>query len=283
MRVDWHLSERDFQPKTEPQWLRLVRRALDGDRLAFAFDRPRRRVALAEGIDRRHAAILTTIGVSLPRLIEQLGVDVEPARFLEKLGSLARLALSAAQQRRRFLRKEGTSRETLTRGFLLDRARVRIAPLGLAEVVRPLTGRAPNGGDARMTFGQSIIRRLVEVLTQEGGTQQLDVCVDTYAGRRAAGCDPAGNDSESAEYSGPLRLDVAADTQLWLRAAGTLHAITESGTAVLVFREGATLEVDQMVDYLRWTWKNTEVVRLRLARAGDIQHQLLLGAAEATM
>jgi len=39
-----------------------------------------------------------TVGLHLPQLIEQSGPSVAPELFLRKLGSLARLALSAAGQ-----------------------------------------------------------------------------------------------------------------------------------------------------------------------------------------
>ena len=59
--------------------------------MAFVFDRPRRVIALAEGIDRKHPALLLTVGLHLPHLAALPGVNADPVLFLQKLGSLARL------------------------------------------------------------------------------------------------------------------------------------------------------------------------------------------------
>ena len=58
-------------------------------------------VALAEGLDRQHSAVLLAVGLHLPRLIAQCGPQIDPPLFLRKLDSLARLALSAATQKQR--------------------------------------------------------------------------------------------------------------------------------------------------------------------------------------
>ena len=72
LRVDWHLGERDFLPTVQNRLLVVARHAMQGAPLAFTFDRPRRPVQLAEGIDRRHPAVLLTVGLHLPRLAEQV-------------------------------------------------------------------------------------------------------------------------------------------------------------------------------------------------------------------
>ena len=130
IRVDWHLGERDFRAGKSAALLRLARRALGGAPLAFVFDRPRRPVALAEGLDRQYPAVLLSVGLHLPQLIEQCKPHIEPALFLRKLGSLVRLALSAAIQKRNFLRRHRQGR-TINRGFILERARLVIVPVGL--------------------------------------------------------------------------------------------------------------------------------------------------------
>src|SRR5262249_45205629 len=142
VRIDWHLGERDFTPARRNRLLRLARRALDGALLAFVPDRPRRSVALAEGLDRAHPALLGVAGVSLTRLLEitrpENELRVDPPTFLRKLASLARLALSAGHARREFLRRHG--RPAVTCGFLPDRARMVVTPLGLETTARAVTG-----------------------------------------------------------------------------------------------------------------------------------------------
>jgi hypothetical protein len=127
-RVDWHVGVADLAGAGRRRLLRQARRALDGAELAFVLDRPRRPAALAEGLDRAHRAALLWVGVGLGRLAEQAGAAALP----DKVGSLARLALSAGAQKRAFLRRHGAA--ALADGFLLDRARLVVAPLGLDGV-----------------------------------------------------------------------------------------------------------------------------------------------------
>ena len=135
-RVDWHLGEADLAVEANPALMALVRRAVDAALLAFVFDRPRRPVLLAEGIDRQRPAVLMTVGVHLPRLAAELerrqAARPDPGQFLEKLRSLARLALGAGVQKRNFLRRSDRPWPT----FLLDRARLVVAPVGLEAVTR---------------------------------------------------------------------------------------------------------------------------------------------------
>ena len=125
---------------------------------------------LAEGVDRRHPARLLTVGVHLPRLAEQPGVDGDPARFLKKLGSLARLALSAAVQKREFLRRRDARRPLFTERFSARPARLVVAPVGLDAVVRRFTGCGLCSGGEALDFGKQIVQTLRDVLRQDGGS-----------------------------------------------------------------------------------------------------------------
>src|SRR5207245_1075989 len=105
VRVDWHWSEKDFASGNEGRVLHLARLAQETASLAFVFDRSKHSVALAEGLDRRHTAVLLTVGIHLPRLMELRGLRTDPDLFLQKLGSLVRLALSAAARKRDYVRR----------------------------------------------------------------------------------------------------------------------------------------------------------------------------------
>src|SRR5262249_32208964 len=84
--------------------LRVVWRRRDNDdslsrRLAatrrswrVVFDRPGQPIALSHGITRNRPAILTTIGLDLPRLLNRPDVSCQADAFLTKLPSLVRLA-----------------------------------------------------------------------------------------------------------------------------------------------------------------------------------------------
>jgi hypothetical protein len=255
LRVDWHLAERDFQPEGRERLLALARRAIEGAALAFTFDRPRRPVHLAEGLDRRHPAVLLAVGLHLPALVRQVGAGGEPAVFLQKLGSLARLALAAAVQKRDFLRRHSQDRPALTRGFLLDRARLAAAPIGLSEVARALGGASPD-------IVRQTVQTLRDVLRHDGGACRLETCLDN------------------------LREDLASGLTAWdgtvpvkeqLRTAGVLQGVAETGTAAVLVPEGRLPAPEQVADWLRWAWQRTEVVRVRLLRVAEPHRQLTFG------
>jgi hypothetical protein len=257
LRVDWHLGEHDFQPGTDERLLRVARRVLAAEPLAFVFDRSRRPVALAEGLDRQHPGVLLGVRVHLPRLLAQPGVNGDAERFLHKLGSLARLALSAAVQKRDFLRRH---RPALGRGFLLERARLVVTPEGLGEVVCVLAGGdLPSRGPA-LEFARRVLQRLRDVLRQDGLACRIATCLDA-----APGVAPVEGEAEPP-----------ATVKQLLRTAGSLHAVAEGGTAQIILAAERPPSAEQIADWLRWAWHQTDVNRLRFLRAAPKQQQLIV-------
>lgn len=122
-----------------------------------------RDVALGFGMDRRRPAAIVEVGVRLDAILER--PDVRPDTWLGKLPSLARMAASAGEQRRRFLRRVAPE---LSRGFLLDRAVVRIVPLGLDVCVRRLLGTGV--GDTRLSA--DLARRVLTALSAPLAAEQ---------------------------------------------------------------------------------------------------------------
>lgn len=259
VRIHWHLSERDFQTDKADRLTGAALRALQESALCFVFDRPRRAVALAEGVDRRHPALLLTVGLSLPRLAEQPGVEGDPARFLKKLGSLARLALSAAVQKRDFLRRREAApgAPPMTSGFLLDRARFVAAPVGLDSVVQRFTGGGLCSGGASLEFGKQIVRTLRDVLRQDGGRMRLATCLD--------GPDEfhLGDEWTPERIAGLTAWQLSASVKSQLRAAGALHAGTEGGAAALFLPDRPRPTAETIADTLRIAWKQGDVSRVR--------------------
>jgi hypothetical protein len=253
--VCWHLAERDFQPGADERLLRVTRRAVAGEPLVFAFDRPRRALALAEGIDRQHPAVLLGVRVHLLRLLAQPGVQEDAERFLHKLGSLVRLALSAAAQKRDFLRRH---RPAIGRGFLLERARLVVTPVGLGEVVQTFTGRDVASGGPALELARGVIQRLCDVLRQEGLASRIATCVD------------AAPDGLLPEHD----REATTTVKQQLRAAGSLHAIAEGGTAGFVLPVEKPPLAEQVADWLRWAWQQTDVSRVRFLRPAQTQKQL---------
>jgi hypothetical protein len=282
VRIDWHLGERDF--KTEParreRIQRLARFALDGAPLAFVFDRPRRSVALAEGIDRQHPAVLLTVGLHLPPLALQAGIDGDPAKFLSKLGSLARLALSAGVQKREYLRRLERNRPrpsgdapALISGFLLDRARLLVAPVGLDHVVHSFAKKGLSAGGAALDFGRQIVQRLRDVLRQDGRISHLDTCLDGPFHAQLT------DDLPTAEnIAGLTPWNATAALKNQLRSAGVLHGIAEHGTIALFLPEEETPSPDQVAESLQTAWQQTDVVRLRLVRRATAARQLMFSS-----
>jgi hypothetical protein len=278
LRVDWHLAERDFLPEARARLLGVVRRALAGAAVGFVFDRPRRPVALGEGLDRRHPAVLLAAGLNLPALARQPTVAGDPGRFLHRLGSLARLALSAAVQKRDFLRNQEKARPpapggapAVTSGFLLDRARLMATPLGLDHVVRTFGERGLCAGGQSLDLGRQVALRLRDVLRQDGRSAQMDTCLDGPFSFRLA--DAPADGAESVAGLTPWGPDASPKAQL--RAGGALHAVAEHGTLALFLPPDEVADPEPVADWLRGAWQQTDLVRLRLLRPAATQRSFI--------
>lgn len=242
VRIDWHLSERDFQPDGRLRLLRLCRRALAGESVAFAFDRGRN-VPLAEGIDRRWPELLCAVAVDLQRLAAHLG---EPGtELLHRLPSLARLAAAAGRARRAYLRRLG--RPELSEEFRLDRAKVAVVPIGLTT----LAGYATD--DAAVETALAVLRALRIGLD---ASSRLD--------------SPPGRTDDPTQ--GVMDFGEGSPRQRVLRTA-RLHAEIEAGTCVVEFPEAARLADD--LAHLLWVAARTAgLVRLRVRRQRIAQPSL---------
>ena len=264
VRIDWHLSDRDFLPETSGRLTRMARSALDGAPLCFVFDRARRPVLLAEGVDRQHPVVLLTVGVHLPRLADQPGVGDDPTLFLKKLGSLARLALSAAVQKREYLRRQerASGGPSITGGFLLDRARLVVAPVGLEAVVQRLTGHGLTSGG--LDFGKQIVQTLRDVLRHDGGLTRLATCLDGPADFRLEGDWPT-----AEQVAGLTAWDATAPLKNQLRSARALQGVAEGGTTAVFLPDDPRPTPESTADLLRQAWKQADVMRVRLFRAAQ--------------
>jgi hypothetical protein len=284
VRIDWHLSEQDFLADYLPGLLRLARRALDGAPLGFVFDRPNRPVALAEGLDRQHPAVLLTVGLHLPRLIEQSRPGLDPPQFLRKLGSLARLALSAAAQKREFLRRHRWVRPEVNRGFLLDRARLVVVPVGMDHAIRMLMGQGFGTSGPARAFAQQVVSTLRSVLQQDGQSSSLDACIDSSVDYRLsligqreeepAGAASLGSRPSAQEIAGLTPWDPQTSLRDQLQGAGPVHAMAGTGTLALFITEERAISPEELVQLLHYAWQHTEVARIRLVREAPQPRQL---------
>jgi hypothetical protein len=242
----WHLNGQDFSSVPHGQLLQEVaQRALAGTAISFVFDRPRRSPALADGIDRNSPALLMEVGLDLPTLLGQPAVGGDLRTFLGKLPSLARMAVSAGGQRRKYLRQHGDL-HTLARGFLIDRAQLLVRAIGLDRLTQAQTGHAIVESPVAMELALSVLRTLQAALAEAGRAAHLAVVLDGTEAARTTVDTPALTPKQH------------------LAAAGTLHAVTGWGTALLPMPADAAA----IVELLAFAWKRTDVASLRLRRVG---------------
>lgn len=161
-RIVWHLREK---------W-----ETVGPTMREFVFDRGKRGIHLAEGVDRDAPDLLLRVGVRLHRLLGDPLQEPTPEPLLSRVGTLARLALTAGVQKRAYLRRHGV----LTEGFALDRARLQVVPLGLAELVEGRTRRPLIQGGATRDLARRVVQRLRDVLRTDGRKVLLATCLDDF-------------------------------------------------------------------------------------------------------
>jgi hypothetical protein len=232
--LHWHLQEASISELPSAFGKRD-----DADDLVFVFDRPRRGTSLTEGLRRPSPAILLEAGLRLDRFAAMAGVDRDPALLLEKLGSLVRMAISAALRKRAYLRR---THESLQRGFLLDRATLHLAPLGLDAAVYAMVGESLVRSALSLDLACRIADRLREIAAAESRKANLEIVVDSASELEEPGSPPAET---------PLRLRIES----W----GLVHRRWGQGTAVVSPPGDIPLS-----ELLAWAWRKTDVGRLAL-------------------
>lgn len=260
-QIVWHLSGRDFQPENADRLRSAAQLAISSPNWEFAFDRPRFETFLAAGLTREKPAVLLVVGIHLFRLVQQLSSDSFDA-YLRKLGSLARLARSAGHAKFDFLRKR--ARAEVRRGFMLDRARLLVAPLGLEAAVRELTQCPISDGGRGSEAATAIIERLREALNLEPRAN-LDICIDEFP--------PAPNletnrRANAETISGPTPWDADSMPRMQLKAAALLQSAAGAGTAQIWLGPGQTPKVEEVTALLRACWHQSEIHRIQFRLEG---------------
>jgi hypothetical protein len=222
---------------------------------------------LSEGLDRQHPAVLGVVGINLPRLLAIASPEgsptVEPSPFLAKLGSLARLALSAGHARREHLRR--SARAAVTQGFLLDRARLMIVPFGLDSVVRTVTGQSASAGGSSLEFTCHILQTLYATL-QNDPPRHFPACLDAMP--------PCAAIDERGAF---VPDDRDGTPRQQLRAAGVLHTVVEAGTAVVRLPGERSPSPEEVAHLLWYAWQQPGLVRVRFVRQFPARRQLSAG------
>jgi hypothetical protein len=216
--------------------------------IRFLFDRPRAPIALAEGIDRKCPGVLLEVGVDLAALAQRPDVSRDGATLLKKLPSLARMAVSAALQKRNYLRRQSET-SPLKRRFLIERSSAAIVPLGLDEAAACSTGESLAQSPLCLEFALRILQTLKDTLHDAGRPINLDLRLD------------------SSSLPAPLGVTIAPQRQVEI--AGKLHARAGAGAMTVLLADEATANIEDLMDLLQWAWASTSVVRLQLQRAGS--------------
>jgi len=164
---------------------------------------------------------------------------------------------------------------TVTSGFLLDRARLVVTPVGLDSVVRSFLHKGLSSGGAALELARQIVQRLRDVLRQDSRTVHLDTCLDGPFGfHLPERIEPQNSWPPIEEVAGLTAWEATAPLKGQLRSAGVLHNIAEHGTMALFLPEEQTPSPEQVADWLHMAWRQTDVVRLRLVRKPPPARQL---------
>ena len=246
LRIAWHIQAKNIDEPTVRQSLEpVLARTEVFPKSMFVFDRQRQNVRLHEGIDRKHPAVLLRIHLLLHSFLQLPEIGGDATRMLAKLPSLLRMAVSAGVQKRNYHRRHSPE---LTRGFLLERARLIVVPW-LLDVVGAVTGALPAQSKLALDFARQILQTLREAADREG---------------RNAGMDVVLTDSEGVSMTELVLTKAEIGAQQ--SAASALLEIVHDGC----FRvSGRQLTTDAMWQYLRWAAKTAHIPRIRFIPLPD--------------
>jgi hypothetical protein len=241
VRPIWHVTDADFAPERLSRLEKVARRAAAGAGFGFALDRPKRPIILGPGLERRHMATLLDVSLDLRRFLGMAEVNQDARLFLDKLPSLARMAVRAGIQKRNFLRTRCGDHPELARGFLLERARLVVVPTGLDQVVQKLLNQSMAGSNLSLDLGRRIVEVLQRTLQTEGLAANLEIALDGSAG----------------QFPG---LDAPVDSQ-HLHAAGVLHGIAGFGLVLCPVVTG-----EELLAMLPYGLRKTELARMEVIK-----------------
>lgn len=259
-RVYWHvpLAERSCLPPAPcpDEICRLV----DADvPLVWVFDRSSEPTSLGPGLSRRHRSVLLYVGCHLLRLVDQLAPTRIEA-YLEKLATLAGLARSAARHRLHRLRAVGAAE--LAEGFLLERSRFVLVPIGLEATVLRLAELVGPSATPPSELAERIVRTMRQVVEEAPGGPPWGV-LDGIPGGEFHVLGPAEEDTGDPVPWGLTSWDATAGPMEQLRFVEPIHRAAESGTAAIWLPGDSKAEPDLLGGILQRAAR-CEVRRLRL-------------------
>jgi ATP cone domain len=254
IRIDWHLSEWDTDPPQRERLLRVARLALEGAPIAFVPDRPRRPIALAEGLDRDQSAVLSVVGLRLDGLAAHLAqagtVAMDLQSYCARLPGLVSLAISAGRARVRFLRR--AARSSLAPGFRLDRARLMLVPTGLHDAVRAVTGSVADAAESVRTIVLALLGALART-----PAASLSVILDSV---------PLGGITPIGQKEDPPAPRTMAPPRLQIRQAAARQSDAGSGTAYIQLPPDQLPDPSELADLIEFGYQNAGLVRFQFTR-----------------
>ena len=212
---------------------------------------------MAEGLDRKHSLALQIVGLDLPRLLEQIHPRPQAADYVHRLGSLARMALSAGCQKRNFLRGHGERRPELTAGFRLERARLLVVARGAVSASRALLDSGSVPEEKVLELARQMRQRLEHVLREDGEACLMNAIVDDW---------PDSAPTRSNHDPRAEQASITTHIEDRLQTASALHAPGLGDTATLILDEDEPLTPPALAQLLRQAWQRTDLIRLRFAR-----------------
>ncbi|HTK75580.1 MAG TPA: ATP cone domain-containing protein [Gemmataceae bacterium] len=252
IRIDWHICESDFEAGHRPQILHVCRRLPEGVPMTFVPDRPRRPVALAEGLDRNHPAVFSVVGMRIDGLARYLAPTTtgQPGALLRAIPSLGSLARSAGHARLQYLRSHGGP--GIDREFLLDRGRLLVVPLGLPSVARMELAHMAEEGDVQQQLLRAVLGGMSR-FSSLGPPTVLDSA-------------PPGSGLPSPEKATELAANVTPESQL--RHAAALQGDTQTGTASIVLPTRFSTNAEDLAGLIEYAYRLPGLVRCRFVPPG---------------
>jgi hypothetical protein len=231
---------------------------LRGSPIRFVFDRPRRRVALGDGLDRQTPAVLLWVALKLPALAKRVGSRLDVKSFAAKVVSLARLAASAGVQKRDFMRRHGQPDRP---PFVVETAAIGLRLEGAREALASMSPGTPMDEATWWSMLQELVQFVGDGLRDECQRFHLKLGLE--------------------ELTLPANWAQSADRgQESLRAAGRCHAVIGHGTVLFPLTEQKPLDAEMIVELLHTAWKHSGVCRLGFVRVEDQARQLTVYPSE---
>ncbi len=247
--IAWHLDSAAFADHQRSQRLiTLLRQALHGRVVRFFFDRPNSAITLGSGLDRKTPGVILEVGLDLAALMRKTNAHLDAVGFLQKLPSLVRLAVSAIRQKQAFVKLHAKN-PLVASAFTIERSVGVIVPLGLAEVVRALTGERLTRSPLSLDFAERILSRIKATLEDASRSANVELRVD--------------NPTNAEPWSSDSALPI--DEQLVL--AGRLHAAADGGAAILPI--DADSDPEALSRHLRRALETSTVRSVTLCRTAS--------------